>query len=167
MSFLFKNKKCFMTDMFVLLLILSVCQYSLFVAHPLILGGGVLTIGVLLAPLVALYSGPLYSFSFFMVLVGGVLIVFSYSISLIPFSSVEKDKISKGIRKGIWGVISGLFISIFLLMKETNCGVLSQMEMFYFNIGWGGGVVLLSAILFILMVIVVTIAGKYEGALVK
>lgn len=156
-----------MTDIFVLLLILSVCQYSLFVAHPLILGGGVLTIGVLLAPLVALYSGPLYRFRFFIVLVGGVLIVFRYSISLIPFSSVEKDKIRKGIRKGIWGVISGLFIRIFLLIKETNCGVLSQMEMFYFNIGWGGGVVLLRAILFILIVIVVTIAGKYEGALVK
>lgn len=76
-------------EVFFLFFLLVVRQIFLSFSFPLALGAVILRLGVLVALLIVIVGGPLFGFSFFMVLVGGVLVVFGYTISLVPFIKVE------------------------------------------------------------------------------
>jgi hypothetical protein len=65
-------------------------QFSVFYSHPLVLGIRLLVITVRIGGVLC-YYGPLFSFCVFMVTVAGVLVVFSYTISLVPFKGPDYD----------------------------------------------------------------------------
>ena len=80
-----------MIEIFVLLGIFRVVNFSLKCTHPLLLGTGLLTF-LLIVTRILIFYGGLYAFCLFIVVVGGVLVVFAYTISLIPYSKKMKNK---------------------------------------------------------------------------
>nr|YP_009128925.1 NADH dehydrogenase subunit 6 [Saxidomus purpurata]AJT47995.1 NADH dehydrogenase subunit 6 [Saxidomus purpurata] len=78
-----------MVEMFVFFFFGLLFQVPILHSHPLVLGTGLLTVSVFMACLLTFY-GPLFSFSVFMVMVAGVLVVFSYTISLVPFKGATE-----------------------------------------------------------------------------
>nr|QVD39157.1 NADH dehydrogenase subunit 6 [Corbicula fluminea]QYH50565.1 NADH dehydrogenase subunit 6 [Corbicula sp. QL-2021]WNS59841.1 NADH dehydrogenase subunit 6 [Corbicula fluminea] len=155
-------------EVFVLFFLLVVSQMFLSFSFPLALGAVILSLGVLVALLMVMIGGPLFGFSFFMVLVGGVLVVFGYTISLVPFIKVE----GKGmVFNSKWFYLSLFLVSCsfwWMVSSETYKWVfLSGVEIFFFSGEWGVVIVLLSVLLLVVMITVVSVAGKQHGALIK
>nr|AVK59526.1 NADH dehydrogenase subunit 6 [Archivesica sp. 2 Sanya-2018]UFQ25442.1 NADH dehydrogenase subunit 6 [Calyptogena pacifica] len=159
-----------MAEMFVLVFLFLCSNFSIWVEHPLMLGGGLLMMSIVSLPLMV-SVGSLFGFSFFIVVVGGVLIVFAYSVSLI--SVTKSDLLLKYHGKGLgmvgkfWSVV--LFFSFVFLFSSwvVGSGVLCWSDVLYFSKGWGLGVVLLSVLLLVIMVIAISLASKFKGALIK
>nr|UFQ25455.1 NADH dehydrogenase subunit 6 [Calyptogena rectimargo] len=159
-----------MVEMFVLVFLFLCSNFSIWVEHPLVLGGGLLIMSIVSLPLMV-SVGSLFGFSFFIVVVGGVLIVFAYSVSLI--SVTKSDLLLKYSSKGL-GVV-GKFWSVFLFFSfgflfsswVVGSGVLCWSDVLYFSKGWGLGVVLLGFLLLAIMVIAISLASKFKGALIK
>nr|UFQ25507.1 NADH dehydrogenase subunit 6 [Pliocardia sp. A3710_17_S18] len=159
-----------MAEVFVLTFLLVCSNFSIWVEHPLILGGGLLMVSIVSLPLM-ISVGSLFGFSFFIVVVGGVLIVFAYSVSLI--SMTKSDLLLKYF---IWklGPI-GKFYSIFLYLSlvflfsswVVGSGIFCWSDILYFSKGWGLGVVLLGFLLLGVMIISISLASKFKGALIK
>nr|YP_009491839.1 NADH dehydrogenase subunit 6 [Dosinia troscheli]AWI68009.1 NADH dehydrogenase subunit 6 [Dosinia troscheli] len=163
---------CSVVELFVLFSLLSVLNFSLKIEHPLMVGMGLLSILVVMSGVVVFY-GSLYSFCLFMVMVGGVLVVFSYAISLVSFS-VEKMSFGFGKTKNVSLKVSLALSLLFLVMLNfmlvfesdwVEWGVFSTI--LYFSQDWGVGVVWMSLLLFLVMVFSVSVASKYSGALLK
>nr|QOE56583.1 NADH dehydrogenase subunit 6 [Antigona lamellaris] len=154
----------------VLFLVLSVVNFSLKLSHPLLLGMGLLMLLLVLTSLIVFY-GSLYSFCLFMVMVGGVLVVFCYTISLVPYVGKEMSLFgsSKGLVLGkAQFVLSVSFVCMMILLMtmDSDWGSLSLFsKVFYFSTDWGIMCVWLSVLLFIVMVFSVSVAGKFTGAL--
>ncbi len=154
--------------MFVLFFLLVVRQIFLSFSFPLALGAVILRLGVLVALLIVIVGGPLFGFSFFMVLVGGVLVVFGYTISLVPFIKVE----GKGmVFNSKWFYLRLFFVSCsfwWIVSRETYKWVfLRGVEIFFFSGEWGVIIVLLRVLLLVVIITVVSVAGKQHGALIK
>nr|YP_010121808.1 NADH dehydrogenase subunit 6 [Callista chinensis]QRE83915.1 NADH dehydrogenase subunit 6 [Callista chinensis]QWM94247.1 NADH dehydrogenase subunit 6 [Callista chinensis] len=79
-----------MVEMFVFFLLGIFFQFSVIYSHPLVLGMSLLLISVVMG-IIILFYGPLFSFCIFMVTIAGVLVVFSYTISLVPFKGPNYD----------------------------------------------------------------------------
>nr|YP_009498482.1 NADH dehydrogenase subunit 6 [Dosinia japonica]AWK60554.1 NADH dehydrogenase subunit 6 [Dosinia japonica] len=161
-----------MVELFVLFGLLSVINFSLKIEHPLMMGMGLLSILVTMSGVVVFY-GSLYSFCLFMVMVGGVLVVFSYAISLISFT-VEKMSFGFGKKKSINVKLSLIFSLLFLMTMNlmfvfesdwAKWGLFNNV--LYFSQDWGIGIVWMSLLLFLVMVFSVSVASKYSGALLK
>lgn len=155
-------------EVFVLFFLLVVRQMFLSFSFPLALGAVILRLGVLVALLMVIVGAPLFGFSFFMVLVGGVLVVFGYTISLVPFIKAEGKGIvfnSKGFYLGLF-LISGCFW--WIVSRETYKWIfLRGVEIFFFSGEWGVVIVLLRILLLVVIITVVSVAGKQHGALIK
>lgn len=159
-----------MVEIFVLVFLLLCRNFSIWVEHPLVLGGGLLIMRIVRLPLMV-SVGSLFGFRFFIVVVGGVLIVFAYSVSLI--SVTKRDLLLKYPSKGL-GVV-GKFWRVFLFFRfgflfsswVVGRGVLCWSDVLYFRKGWGLGVVLLGFLLLAIMVIAIRLARKFKGALIK
>nr|BAV25098.1 NADH dehydrogenase subunit 6 [Abyssogena mariana] len=159
-----------MAEMFVLVFLLLCSNFSIWVEHPLILGGGLLMVSIVSLPLM-ISVGSLFGFSFFIVVVGGVLIVFAYSVSLI--SITKSDLLLKyftqslGVLGKVWSVF--LFFSLVFLFSSwvVGAGIFCWSDVLYFSKGWGLGVVLLGFLLLAIMVIAISLASKFKGALIK
>nr|YP_009491826.1 NADH dehydrogenase subunit 6 [Dosinia altior]AWI67996.1 NADH dehydrogenase subunit 6 [Dosinia altior] len=159
-------------ELFVLFCFLSVVNFSLKIEHPLMVGMGLLSVLVVMSGVVTFY-GSLYSFCLFMVMVGGVLVVFSYTISLISFS-IEKMSFGFEKEKNI-GIKLGLVFSLLFLMSVGLMLVFESdwvewslfSSILYFSKDWGIGIVWMSLLLFLVMVFSVSVASKYSGALLK
>nr|YP_009944380.1 NADH dehydrogenase subunit 6 [Ectenagena elongata]QFG38768.1 NADH dehydrogenase subunit 6 [Ectenagena elongata] len=159
-----------MAEMFVLVFLLLCSNFSVWVEHPLILGSGLLMVSVVSLPLMV-SVGSLFGFSFFIVVVGGVLIVFAYSVSLI--SVTKSDLLLKYFTEGLsvvgkfWGVCL-YFLVVFLFSSwVVGSGIFCWSDALYFSKGWGLGVVLLGFLLLAIMVIAISLASKFKGALIK
>ncbi|YP_009827043.1 NADH dehydrogenase subunit 6 (mitochondrion) [Mercenaria mercenaria] len=158
--------------MFVLFFLLSVVNVALESSHPLVMGMGLLVLTVMAVSLVVWY-GSFYGFSLFMVMVGGVLVVFSYTISLVPYISEKKSKMSSEVSNfyDFLMVVLGLgffcLVVIGLTMKEnlSSFGLFSNM--FYYTEDWSLATVWMSILLFLVMIFCVNVAGNYKGALCK
>lgn len=100
-------------------------QFLFYYSHPLILGVILLSVAVFIVGILC-YYGPLFGFCVFMVIVAGVLVVFSYTISLVPFKGVsyssyrnEFNKILKNSR-----IKYKLGFKEFYVIKNLNIGVI-------------------------------------------
>lgn len=159
-----------MAEIFVLVFLLLCRNFSIWVEHPLILGGGLLIVRIVSLPLI-ISVGSLFGFSFFIVVVGGVLIVFAYSVSLI--SITKRDLLLKyftqrlGVVGKVWRVF--LFFRLVFLFSSwvVGAGIFCWSDVLYFRKGWGLGVVLLGFLLLAIMVIAIRLARKFKGALIK
>lgn len=159
-----------MAEVFVLVFLLLCRNFSIWVEHPLILGRGLLGVRIVRLPLIV-SVGSLFGFRFFIVVVGGVLIVFAYSVSLI--SVTKRDLLLKYFTRGM-GVIGKFWIVflylrlVFLLSRwVVGRGVFCWRDVLYFRKGWGLGVVLLGFLLLAIIVMAIRLARKFKGALIK
>nr|UJH93130.1 NADH dehydrogenase subunit 6 [Venus verrucosa]UJH93156.1 NADH dehydrogenase subunit 6 [Venus verrucosa]UJH93182.1 NADH dehydrogenase subunit 6 [Venus verrucosa]UJH93208.1 NADH dehydrogenase subunit 6 [Venus verrucosa]UJH93247.1 NADH dehydrogenase subunit 6 [Venus verrucosa] len=166
-----------MMEMFVLFSVLSVINFSLKFSHPLMLGMGLLMVLLVVTSILIFYGG-LYAFCLFMVMVGGVLVVFSYTISLIPYSiksySVKEKQIVVSLTDDfiimLKLLMSGMVVclAVLFLTMDSEWSVLNTFsEVMYFTADWGVGSVWMGLLLFLIMVFSVSVAGKYKGALLK
>nr|BAV24996.1 NADH dehydrogenase subunit 6 [Isorropodon fossajaponicum] len=157
-----------MPEMFVLMFILTCVNFSIWVEHPLILGGGLLIVSIVSLPFLV-SVGSLFGFSFFIVVVGGVLIVFAYSVSLIPVTKKDlpfKLKFFKKKQMYCRGYLFLMFVTLFSGWCVGE-GIFCWSDALYFSKGWGLGVVLLGFLLLVVMVISISFASKFKGALIK
>lgn len=163
------SKIC-MAEIFVLVFLLLCRNFSIWVEHPLILGRGLLMVRIVRLPLIV-SVGSLFGFRFFIVVAGGVLIVFAYSVSLI--SMTKSDLLLKYFsrRLGPMGKFFRVFLYfgfVFLFSSwMVGRGVLCWSDVLYFRKGWGLGVVLLGFLLLATIVIAIRLARKFKGALIK
>lgn len=139
--------------------------------HPIRLAGAVLILRLIGLVGLCFSVGPVFALCSFLVIVGGVLVVFGYSVSLVPLESQEKVKVEE--RFSIGGVI--LLLSLFLLfispiLSEFGGDVyrfLFVSDCLYFSDRWGKIISLLGFYLFLGMVVAVRICRPYKGALVR
>nr|YP_003162834.1 NADH dehydrogenase subunit 6 [Meretrix meretrix]ACU68440.1 NADH dehydrogenase subunit 6 [Meretrix meretrix] len=161
-------------------------QLSVFYSHPLVLGMGLLIFSVFMG-MVICYYGPIFSFCAFMVMVAGVLVVFSYTISLVPFEGYnyedkkdlkKKTKIFEelGISRKISGYLGALFFFLACVVspfvnsdnnEDVSGMFLSYTEISYFTEDYSLVVVWLAVLLFLAMVFSASMSKWYEGALVQ
>nr|YP_008475609.1 NADH dehydrogenase subunit 6 [Fulvia mutica]BAN79054.1 NADH dehydrogenase subunit 6 [Fulvia mutica] len=151
---------------FILILVFSVM--SVVVEHPL-------SLGLLLVPLVSsvsvsmcLYKSVFFGFVLFMIIVGGMLVIFAYATALSPMASFSASG-SK------LPVLMLLFSCLFWLSGYLSClgwGRLceSAYAMFQlcgmgFTYSWGVTSIYLCFLLFVMMVVVAGMCGKKGGAL--
>nr|QLH90205.1 NADH dehydrogenase subunit 6 [Meretrix lusoria] len=175
-----------MLEVFVFFVFGLAFQLSVFYSHPLVLGMGLLIFSVFMG-MVICYYGPIFSFCAFMVMVAGVLVVFSYTISLVPFEGYnyedskglkEKNKVFKelGISRKVSGRLGVVFFFFACLASPFISGdknedvsgmFLSYTEISYFTEDYSIVVVWLAVLLFLAMVFSASMSKWYEGALVQ
>nr|AKE36684.1 NADH dehydrogenase subunit 6 [Meretrix lamarckii] len=155
---------------------------SVFYSHPLVLGMGLLIITVVMGMIVC-YYGPVFSFCVFMVMVAGVLVVFSYTISLVPYegSDIKKSKkvginisISPSYKVfGSWVVLVFFFLVCIVSVgvnsvysEDFSSMFLNYSEIVYFTEDYSIVIVWLAVLLFLAMVFGASMSSWYKGALV-
>lgn len=99
--------------MFVCFLLGVLRQVFISQVHPIWLAGMVLFFVLLITINLSFSVGPLFAICSFMVLVGGVLVVFGYSVSLVP---VEIDQNRKFLGSSREDVVKIRFCFIFLIL---------------------------------------------------
>nr|AAP74621.1 NADH dehydrogenase subunit 6 [Ruditapes philippinarum]AAP74628.1 NADH dehydrogenase subunit 6 [Ruditapes philippinarum] len=154
--------------------------------NPMFYGLWLVFVVVNVSVLLSFYGG-VYGFMLFMSVVSGVLVVFSYSISLVPLvlSKKEVKKLSYTKNKSGLTVMEKFFkkylmvlnfiISLLVLMMGSISLVFEELEkgngsfesFLYLGDNWSCGMVIMGVFMFLVMVFCVSIAGKYKGALVK
>mgnify|MGYP001554130219 CR=1 FL=1 len=135
------------------------------------MGIGLLILTIISVFLVVSY-GRFYAFRLFMVIVGGVLVVFSYRVSLVPYFSIKirpnRGNAYVSNKRNI--LLSFFFVffvttSVFMRLSISNLGIFSRIV--YFSEDWAIASVWIGILLFIVIVFCTSVAGKYEGALCK
>nr|AAP74642.1 NADH dehydrogenase subunit 6 [Ruditapes philippinarum] len=154
--------------------------------NPMFYGLWLVFVVVNVSVLLSFYGG-VYGFMLFMSVVSGVLVVFSYSISLVPLvlSKKEVKKLSYTKNKSGLTVMEKFFkkylmvlnfiISLLVLMMGSISLVFEELEkgngsfesFLYLGDNWSCGMVIMGVFMFLVMVFCVSIAGKCKGALVK
>nr|QKQ29673.1 NADH dehydrogenase subunit 6 [Ruditapes philippinarum] len=148
--------------------------------HPMYYGMALVFVVVNVSVFLAYYSG-LYGFMLFMSVASGVLVVFAYSIALIPLLLKKKEALelfSESVMKSktsfifkVWmfmisiTLMVGIFVMVMVVNPDTGGGSFSGI--LYMSEGWGLGMVIMGLFMFLLMVFCVSVAGKYKGALIK
>lgn len=151
-------------------------QVRFILDHPMPHGGILLVVGVLSAGVISLNAGPLFAVFYFLVLVGGVLIVFAYTISLVPYDVgemlEEKDYKKLGLESSSTShalrFLRVILIVAFrcLALVRYRWGPYSYTWLAFYRIDWAIGVVMIGVILLLLIISAVGIARRYKGALV-
>nr|WLK25956.1 NADH dehydrogenase subunit 6 [Raeta sp.] len=155
--------------------------------HPVRLVAGSLSMG-LVSSFVLLLVGPLFSVSYFMVLLGGMMVVFAFSVALVPFPKTLKkvnDNKPKAVSSPgmkvtviLWRFCVFIGLCVFLSYEKSveelskmsmveNLDLFSFKECLYMSFSFSKLIVFLSAVLFICMVSAVRICKFHKGALVK
>nr|YP_010555874.1 NADH dehydrogenase subunit 6 [Marcia japonica]UYR95106.1 NADH dehydrogenase subunit 6 [Marcia japonica] len=154
--------------------------------HPMFFGFGLLGVMVVLSTIFSFYSG-VYGFATFMCVVSGVLVVFAYSVALVPLELSKNDKKLMNTEKQMtkpWQSSKGEELKASWVM--TGCSVLFCMlgvmglsflnskinltwfqSILYVSHDWSIGMVVFGLLLFLVMIFCVSVAGKYKGALIK
>lgn len=154
--------------------------------NPMFYGLWLVFVVVNVSVLLSFYGG-VYGFILFIRVVSGVLVVFSYRISLVPLVLRKKEvkKLSYTKNKSGLTVIEKFFKkylivlnfiisllvliigSIRLVFEELEKGNGSFERFLYLGDNWSCGIVIMGVFIFLVIVFCVRIAGKYKGALVK
>nr|YP_005267058.1 NADH dehydrogenase subunit 6 [Paratapes textilis]AEH99634.1 NADH dehydrogenase subunit 6 [Paratapes textilis] len=150
--------------------------------HPMYFGFALLVLVASMSGAVSAYSG-VYGFMIFMCIVSGILVVFAYSVALVPlmmeksesdvvFSEYKNKMKFLGVFTMGWVamVISILMIICFYVFGGFVDGYSSTscfQSILYVSNDWGVAMTLFGVLLFLVMVFSVGIAGKYSGALIK
>nr|YP_010555861.1 NADH dehydrogenase subunit 6 [Marcia hiantina]UYR95093.1 NADH dehydrogenase subunit 6 [Marcia hiantina] len=150
--------------------------------HPMFFGFSLLVVVVVVSMIFSFYNG-VYGFMVFMCIVSGILVVFAYSVALVPLM-LEKndvnDLVSKqdGLLKSMKGGYLGWILSILSVMfcllvalgmsfASGKVGPSWFQSALYVCADWGIAMVAFGFLLFLVMVFCVGVAGKYKGALIK
>nr|YP_005267045.1 NADH dehydrogenase subunit 6 [Paphia amabilis]AEH99621.1 NADH dehydrogenase subunit 6 [Paphia amabilis] len=150
--------------------------------HPMFFGFSLLLLTISMSSVVSFFNG-VYGFSLFMCIVSGILVVFAYSIALVPLMTEKKEaekliaqqnKLFKSVKASysMWLVFPMSFFFFFFFVlgvnfigKDSGVGVFESV--LYLSNDWSIGMSLFSVLLFLVMVFCVSVAGKYKGALIK
>nr|YP_010410222.1 NADH dehydrogenase subunit 6 [Tapes dorsatus]URH16433.1 NADH dehydrogenase subunit 6 [Tapes dorsatus] len=150
--------------------------------HPMFFGFGLLLVVVGVSGILSLYSG-IYGFMVFMCIVSGVLVVFAYSVALVPLQ-LDKEELDEmeykqeNLYKSLGGKYMGFSLSIlsvflaFLIVTMQSfveVGVSAGFfeSAIYASTDWAMGMSIFGFLLFLVMVFCVGVASKHEGALIK
>ena len=137
----------FVFELTVFLCLIFFFQFSLKRSHPLVIGFRLLTVMVLVGGGVCSY-GSLFGFTIFLVVIGGVLVVFSYAVSLVPFkhSTLKRDELSVFRseyfldiinRKSFYKVLGGgLLISYLVYVVSLYGNQIREKFLLYSDIGY-------------------------------
>nr|YP_008854389.1 NADH dehydrogenase subunit 6 [Meretrix lyrata]AGR50835.1 NADH dehydrogenase subunit 6 [Meretrix lyrata] len=165
-----------MLEVFVFFLSGLAFQLSVFYSHPLVLGMGLLIFSVIMGMFLC-YYGPIFSFCAFMVMVAGVLVVFSYTISLVPFKGFDYKSNKNFKSMNIFGsgvVLGGFFFVCFFSSMVVGVDsnnffgmFLSYTEISYFTEDYSIFIVWMGLLLFLAMVFGASMCKSYEGALIQ
>ena len=178
---LFCNISCYkplVLELLAMFFLFMIAGFSIKIVHPLLLGAGLLFILVGVSGFLIRY-GSLFSFCLFIVVVGGVLVVFSYRISLVPTILGSKEYIIEKFGVSVRGLllrwswlVSGAFLVFTFYGFRSLCssshfetGYFSQS--IYFTTDWSIVIFWLGVLLFAVIVMCVSVAGKYDGALIS
>nr|YP_010393130.1 NADH dehydrogenase subunit 6 [Lithoredo abatanica]UPX89232.1 NADH dehydrogenase subunit 6 [Lithoredo abatanica] len=157
-----------------------------FPKHPLELSGFLMVMGSVSAWIVSYLGSCLMGFSLFMVMVGGVLVLISFCVALVPFSKdvglVRGVSSSGGMgghsvfrfvgSAGFWGFVGVvLFIlwvfSPFVSLCSGRALIFRTVEGFLCYYDWAVVIVVLSFYLLMTMIVSIKVSSKYSGALVN
>lgn len=131
-----------MIEVFVCFVLIGVINFSLQHTHPIVIGIELL-IFLTLSCVFLIFHRAIYSFCLFMVIVGGVLVVFAYTIAMVPYSgkvapkskleNVSNNKKNKIFTRGYSGEgISYVdFLKKFLDELYKNCGKVLTRYVYY------------------------------------
>nr|YP_009108158.1 NADH dehydrogenase subunit 6 [Panopea globosa]AIU56067.1 NADH dehydrogenase subunit 6 [Panopea globosa] len=165
-----------MFEMFVMVLSLLVVLGIASSSHPLVLGGMLLLLSSLCVLFVAIKMSSLIAIFLFMVFIGGLLVLFSYVVSLAsnPFVFSKVDEIPVLLLGVALLSVLGVFM-VFVCVYSTGVNeVLSFLvdtfqwaKLITMSNLWLKIIVFLSVLLFLSMVVVVNICSSFKGALVK
>nr|YP_009000595.2 NADH dehydrogenase subunit 6 [Lutraria rhynchaena] len=139
--------------------------------HPIRLAGAVLVLSLVGLMSLCFSVGPVFAVCSFLVMVGGVLVVFGYSVSLVPLESQEKVKVEGN--SSLFGLLFLFVLSLIMILpflSELSVDFSSLFivsDCLYFSDSWGKMVSLLGFYLFLGMVVAVRICSPYKGALVR
>nr|YP_009455669.1 NADH dehydrogenase subunit 6 [Lutraria maxima]AUH21195.1 NADH dehydrogenase subunit 6 [Lutraria maxima] len=139
--------------------------------HPIRLAGAVLVMSLIGLLSLCFFIGPVFAVCSFLVMVGGVLVVFGYSVSLVPLESQEKVKVQGS--SSLIGIFLSFFFFLVLVLPSVSefsgdlFGFFFVSDCLYFSDSWGKMVSLLGFYLFLGMVVAVRICSSYKGALVR
>nr|YP_005267071.1 NADH dehydrogenase subunit 6 [Paratapes undulatus]AEH99647.1 NADH dehydrogenase subunit 6 [Paratapes undulatus] len=150
--------------------------------HPMYFGFALLILVASMSGVVSMYSG-IYGFMLFMCIVSGILVVFAYSVALVPlmlegneseilfFQQKKKMKLMGVFSMGWVMSIMSVFLIVGLFFVGNFIDGYSGLSCFqsalYVSNDWGIAMTLFGVLLFLVMVFSVGIAGKYSGALIK
>nr|YP_010943505.1 NADH dehydrogenase subunit 6 [Mactra alta]WLS55685.1 NADH dehydrogenase subunit 6 [Mactra alta] len=153
----------------VFLFLLFLSQFFINQNHPIYLGGVLMVFGIFSTFVVCFYVSPLVGVCSFLVLVGGVLVVFSYSVALVPFYKkdhfeVKKFSASKLVVKNLL-----IFASWVFCMSQVEGSSFSFFfsSSLYFGDYWSKMVMFLGLYLLFAMIAAARMCSAYKGALVR
>nr|YP_010178049.1 NADH dehydrogenase subunit 6 [Mactra quadrangularis]QUV72899.1 NADH dehydrogenase subunit 6 [Mactra quadrangularis]ULC79868.1 NADH dehydrogenase subunit 6 [Mactra quadrangularis]WLS55657.1 NADH dehydrogenase subunit 6 [Mactra quadrangularis] len=154
---------------FLFLCLLLLSQFFLSQSHPIYLGGVLMVFGIFSSLVLSFYSGPLLGVCSYLVLVGGILVVFSYSVALVPV--MKKDvKFSSGslVKQGFktFFIIMGWFLCLCQSM-ELGSPLFFYSSSIYFSDAWSKMVMFLGLYLLFSMIAAARMCSCYKGALIR
>lgn len=150
--------------------------------HPIYFGFALLILVASIRGVVRIYRG-IYGFMLFICIVSGILVVFAYSVALVPlilegnereilfFQQKKKIKLIGVFSIGWVMSIIRVFLIVGLFFVGNFIDGYSGLRCFqralYVSNDWGIAITLFGVLLFLVIVFRVGIAGKYRGALIK
>nr|YP_009420868.1 NADH dehydrogenase subunit 6 [Cerastoderma edule]ASQ40454.1 NADH dehydrogenase subunit 6 [Cerastoderma edule] len=133
---------------------------SSLISHPISLMGGLLLLVALISVVLCSEVSAFYSFVLFMVVAGGMLVVFAYCTSLAPNPTFKLKSDKFPIFLGVLAVVISSFSD-----SESKASSNSIELMPTYDLSWGLSSVLLCILLFFIMVVVATCCSTNEGAM--
>nr|AEQ36908.1 NADH dehydrogenase subunit 6 [Mactra antiquata]AKJ86559.1 NADH dehydrogenase subunit 6 [Mactra antiquata]AKJ86571.1 NADH dehydrogenase subunit 6 [Mactra antiquata] len=153
---------------FVFLCILLLSQFFLTQTHPIYLGGVLMVFGIFSSLVLSFYAGPVLGVCSYLVLVGGILVVFSYSVALVPVlkkdvTAMKHSLLGQSLK--IFFVFLGWFLC---LCQIETLGVLFLFSSsLYYSESWSKMVMFLGLYLLFAMIAAARICSSYKGALIR
>nr|YP_010943516.1 NADH dehydrogenase subunit 6 [Mactra cumingii]WLS55696.1 NADH dehydrogenase subunit 6 [Mactra cumingii] len=152
---------------FLFLCILLLSQFFLTQTHPIYLGGVLMVFGIFSSFVLSFYAGPLLGVCSYLVLVGGILVVFSYSVALVPvlkkdMTVLKYSLLGQGLK--VFFVVLGWFLC---LCQVEMKGLFVFSSFLYFSEPWSKMVMFLGLYLLFAMIAAARICSSYKGALIR
>nr|AGH15601.1 NADH dehydrogenase subunit 6 [Mactra antiquata] len=153
----------------VFLCILLLSQFFLTQTHPIYLGGVLMVFGIFSSLVLSFYAGPLLGVCSYLVLVGGILVVFSYSVALVPVMKKDDGEsgysvLSQGLK--IFFAFLG-WILCFYQVEALEMPLFFFSSSLYFSESWSKMVMFLGLYLLFAMIAAARICSSYKGALIR
>nr|QSF20359.1 NADH dehydrogenase subunit 6 [Mactra sp. WB-F] len=154
---------------FLFLCLLLFSQFFLTQSHPIYLGGVLMVFGIFSSLVLSFYSGPLLGVCSYLVLVGGILVVFSYSVALVPVMKKDIEVSSGSIMKQVLKVFfitMGWFLCL-CQSGEVGSPLFFYSSCIYFSDPWSKMVMFLGLYLLFSMIAAARMCSCYKGALIR
>nr|ATZ68898.1 NADH dehydrogenase subunit 6 [Pseudocardium sachalinense] len=140
--------------------------------HPIRLASVTVVFGIISSASLTMFVSALLAVGYFLVLMGGVLVVFVYSVALVPMKLKKKKGGSKHMNRR-WKKLYKIFFTGLLVtaclseFSPSGFDFLFFTDCFYLSMSWGKMMVSLSLYLFLTMVVAARICKFQKGALIR